>query len=144
MPYCYYFCIIYPTPAELVNLVTSNIGKPEISFTANNDPNDKLSVTVNRSPSDPITLNTVEPDPITSRACAPEAEMIADPVILAVPVNGKASDDGKFVSPEPSPWNEPEKFGAEAVLKNIMSPVLNEPEIRSAVSYTHLTLPTKA
>ena len=81
-------------------------------------------------PVEPTTLNTVEPDPITSRACAPEAEMIVDPVILAVPVNGKASPPPTPVKPEPSPWNEPEKFGADAVFLNSISPVTKEPDIK--------------
>jgi hypothetical protein len=46
---------------------TSSIGKPEISFTLNSEP-DKLSVTENNSPCEPCTVNIgdAEPDPITT------------------------------------------------------------------------------
>ena len=44
-------------------------------------------------------------------------------------MSGNGSVDGKFVNCEPSPWNEPEKLGADAVLWNITSPVSNEPDI---------------
>ena len=69
---------------------TWNEGAPVESLAVNIIPSSESS-TSNNVPVEPTTLNTVEPDPITSRACVPEAEMIADPVILAVPVNGKAS-----------------------------------------------------
>jgi hypothetical protein len=45
---------------------TSSIGKPEISFTENRDP-DKLSVIENSSPCEPCTVSTgwAEPEPYT-------------------------------------------------------------------------------
>ena len=70
----------------------------------------------------------------------PDCETINDPVILTSPPlfemlsaepdqSPDAPDEGKFVNCEPSPWNEPEKLGADAVFANIISPVSNEPEI---------------
>ena len=79
---------------------TSKIGKPEISFTLNKDP-DKLSVTENSSPCEPWTVNigVEEPDPITVNLLVPDPEMRAvdevtakivftDPVIVTFWLSG--------------------------------------------------------
>ena len=58
-------CPIVTMSAELVFLVTSSNGNPLMSFTANRDPWVRLSDTENNVPSDPITLNTVEPEDST-------------------------------------------------------------------------------
>ena len=44
-----------------------------------------------------------------------EPDTVNEPVITASPVNGNGSVDMP-VNCEPSPWNEPEKLGADAVL----------------------------
>ena len=87
---------------------TSIIGRPDISFTLNNEP-DKLSVTENNSPCEPCTVNIgcAEPDPITVNI-EPDAAVLNDPDSLryepdigpftlklpdipAEPVNGNAA-----------------------------------------------------
>lgn len=103
---------------------TSIIGKPEISFTENNDPL-KLSVIENNSPWEPCTVNTgwVEPDPYTTSdeltEVFPSPLILAlpvtlkDPVILADPVNGKVGANdalNEFKAYDAVPCNDPVKF----------------------------------
>ena len=97
---------------------TSSIGKPDISFTLNNDP-DKLSVILNNSPCEPCTVNTGcdEPEPYTInedpnivpfkleiyaldavKFCVIETLPVTPklPVIKAEPVNGNGDEAGAY------------------------------------------------
>ena len=67
---------------------TSNIGIPEISFTANNEP-DNESFTWNKRPAVPSTVNTPEPLPRSAKAfldpvIVVEPDTVKEPVIAAL------------------------------------------------------------
>ena len=76
------FLVVLSTGATLspINTVssenTSSIGKPDMSFTENSEP-DKLSVIENNSPWLPNILNNgnAEPEPMTVKPCVLELEM---------------------------------------------------------------------
>ena len=68
---------------------TSSIGKPDISFTLNNDPL-KLSVTLNNSPLEPCTVNTgwADPEPIMVKI-EPDVAVLNEPEMRVVPATSR-------------------------------------------------------
>ena len=124
-----------PSSATILPLAdTSNIGIPDLSFTVNNVPSKSSSI-ANNVPSDPIILNKVEPEPISSNPPV-EPDNIIWPVDNEADIIVPLTDSFPILS-----WSVP-AVAPFPIAIPLKPETFESLPIAIPVSYTHLTLPT--